>query len=244
MEKPPVTKEEKALHTIARLKQDYNQSLSDVEHPTLMETTATFSFTEELLRSSTGHTYISYAQRNAPASEQPDYEHIEEKSSVNKELRDFLNSQLEKEIVLDLGAGVQGIGYIIANESKAAGYIGVEMNYAETLNNRCIEMSGETPFTILQKDLGEVLLNMAEHNEKVKMVIYSGIDAASYSGGIPLEQIWERIAKVMEENGILLLGGNLGWYGDEFGSIEGLKQLFEEIRMDNLPLTIRFYKKK
>lgn len=208
----------------------------------------TFSFTDELAREITGHSFFSYeAKAKNESEERLDWADRYDEKTIKEEVRDFFKSSIEGEAVLDLGSGVFANGYLIADALNAKEYVGVEMNYPEIASKRCGLLNGETPFLIVQADLMDVLAEMIKTNQKVKTIIFSGIDNYSNTGGSSISSMWERLVKVLDDEGILIIGGNIDQFGvtgdEDYGDTEGLKKLFEKVKIE-LPMYMKVYKKK
>jgi hypothetical protein len=239
MEKEPISPADRdsvidsEKETIRLLKLKFNSDLSNNRPLDREGETLSFSFLDQLVEETTG--------REFPNSEQ-------NKDYVKEDVRSFFERYIKDGVVLDLGAGNQASGYVISNDLGASNYIGVEMNFAKMLEERCNSINGETPLTILQADLYDVLSEMEKEGRSVRVIFFSGIDTESDTGSQNVSSVWSKLSNILENTGILIIGGNLDsatpFVENDWGDTDRLKELFERISDIELPLMLKVYKKK
>jgi len=217
----------KKVKTLQPEKYEDNMSLDSEEAIAISH-----SFMDELLQSVNGHSGLSYYfdKKGWDVSEIEEWNLKYRPEEIEEEIVAFLESKVKNEGVLDLGCGIKGVGYILADYLRAAGYVGVEMNLAESANTRCNEIKGNTPFVIAQEDMGNFMKFFRDNNLKVKTIILSGIDKDSYTGHIPYDQLLHYINDSLEEDGILIVGGNIGSIMEE--EREELDKIFKRSNVD------------
>lgn len=121
-----------------------------------------------------------------------------------QELREQLEPYFKDKIVLELGCGKNGDGYIIADYLKAKGYIGSEMLFPKSAEGRMALLDTETPFYIVPGDFSKYLDFLKNKNQKVGVLLMVGIDMHSYQGQIPLEGLSGLLSDCLDDNGILI----------------------------------------
>jgi len=131
---------------------------------------------------------------------------------INPKATDFLQQKISKGVVLDLGCGAQGTGYILADILDAMAYLGVEMNFAKTAKERCEEIQGDTPCVIFQEDMSAFMSHFARGENKADTIIWSGIDFCSNNGHSINKDFFRNIKKSLNKNGLLIVGGNVSPY--------------------------------
>jgi len=221
---------EKISRLLQRIKQRqpkrYHDTIEDADRRMQLGT----NFTNELLRAVNGHTWASYREREHPEQVSKSRMGSQLGLDTNKiipELADMLSRKLKGEVIIDLGSGPDATGYALADSLHARGYVGVEMNFANFANERIKGFHGETPFVVAQEDIGNFVSDLIKNNDKVKGIILSGIDQYSYTGRISLDQIIQDVYSVLENDGVLMLGGNLGYIKEDQGKT--LDRYFEQI---------------
>ncbi len=207
-----------------------------------------YSFLNDLLRSISGHSGLSYRFRG-------DVDHLEDfrdsshgedrydPKRIQPEMIEFLKSKFQKNLIIDLGYGYRSLGYAASNVLEAGGYVGVEINSAKGADKSCKDFKGEVPFVIAQEDMGRFLKDFQENGYSTKVVLFCGIDKYSYARGTSYTDLIERINNALDADGIVIIAGNFFYTEKEYG--KELEKYFKEIKGDWRELfNVVFYAKK
>jgi len=209
----------------------------------------TFAFVDDLTRKLNGHTGRTYACRDRldileemKDEVVPSYRYAPER--IDPAVREYFAPLVSNKLVLDLGCGDGGDGYVLADALNAGAYIGIENDFALGAEYTIKEAKGTTPYAICQEDLGEFLQFYTQKNYKAGLVIFSGIEHTSYTGYLPLSQVVPLIHRSLDDNGRLLIGGNIWWLKDDAG--EELDTLFSEEKIIdiNFIMKMAIYQKR
>ncbi len=200
-------------------KLESDEPLKDIENDSLGEGLATV-YLDEFSRKITGFSGESYHDRNNIEALKKYYtdEGIESvwrtvydhnfmswrPEKQEQELREQLEPYFKDKMVLELGCGKNGDGYIIADYLKAKGYIGSEMLFPKSAEVRMALLDTETPFYIAPGDFSKYLDVLKNRNQKVGVLLMVGIDMHSYQGQIPLEGLSGLLSDCLDDNGILI----------------------------------------
>jgi SAM-dependent methyltransferase len=146
----------------------------------------------------------SEVQRRFVIGIEGDYFNKTHYGEKNEAISDYFKGIFNQANVLDLGCGVQGAGYKIANFSNAKRYVGVEKNFGKTAFEAIASRAkNNTPFEIIQDDMFHYLTSSEENFDLILLV---GIDSSI----VPTDKLREVIKMInqkLNENGKLLTSG-------------------------------------
>lgn len=111
--------------------------------------------------------------------------------------------------VLDLGCGVQGCGYRVADAAGAASYTGIELYFAKTAAHNLDAAKGALPYVLEQVDLMAHLERAVGEGRKAGVILALGVDeiiVPSYKW----PHLTELAEAVLAKGGALLVGGGIG----------------------------------
>lgn len=222
-EQPPIpnieSEENRVLGIPEEFKLKLDEPLKDIEREIRGEGYATV-YLDGLSHKVSGFAGESYISRNDPKSLQERYS---EQGMAKKrtdfwrrgfmqwrpkfqdpELKDFLSPYFKDKIAIELGCGMNGDGYIIADYLKARGYVGVEMRYPASAQTRLKTFEGETPFYVAPGDFSEYLAMLKGKGQKAGVLTMVGVDFKSYKGEIPLNKLGPLLRECLEDDGILI----------------------------------------
>jgi glycosyltransferase involved in cell wall biosynthesis len=91
--------------------------------------------------------------------------------------------------------------------------------------------------------MGKFIEDFNDTGKRAKVIIFSGIENTSYTGKTGYEQLIQGIYDVLDDDGVLIHAGNLGWADNDYGQY--FHKLFENVEGDGHDKTYCFvYKKK
>ena len=147
-----------------------------------------------------------------------------------------LKQLVEGKVVLELGCGKNGDGYIIADVLRARGYIGTEILLPKSADSQIRSFKGWTPHHIVSGDFVDYITKLKESQKKVGVIIMAGVDRDSFLSERrgeeePGYRVFECMDECLEVGGIVIVDDPTHLLSRDHGLGKKYKELeiFKEI---------------